>query len=154
MGGVREWTALDQEEWNQPQPENLQGVDIVAFVSPYDVPEAVRSYYDKDNRIFVIEFKYIGGKEALKSATSDRHVTLWVGRDSKRLHRIDLKGRPQEPKWMLRIVPEVDEAIDGLSSKRQVPPRTGNYELAKRILEKLLSTPSATNPFGQLPEPT
>lgn len=152
-GGVHKWTILDQEEWNQPQPESLQGVNIVAYVSPYDVPEAVRGYYDKDNQKFIIEFKYIGGREALKSATQDKHVTLWVGRDSRRLHRIDFKGEPQEPKWTLQIVPEVDEAIDELASEHQLPPRTGNYELAKRILEKLFSA-GASNPFGQSLKPT
>lgn len=157
IGETSKWTALDQEEWNRPQPENLQGVDIVAFMSPYDVPKAVRSYYDEDNRNYVIEFKYIGGEETLKSAAKDEHVVLWVGRDSRRLHRIDLKAGSREPKWTLQIVPEAvpeaDKAIDKLASKSQLPPRTDNYELAKKILERVLSA-TASDPFGGLPEPT
>ena len=151
-GGAWEWKDLNQEDWNQPQSEDFRGERLVAFVSPYDVPEAVRGYYDEGKKTFAIELKYIGGDETLRSAAKDETVTLWIGRDSKRLYRIDLKGGSQEPKWMVQVLPEVDEAIDELANEPQLPPRTDNYELARRIFRKVSTNPST--PFGQLPEPT
>ncbi len=127
MAEVAEWKALNSRKLNQPSSEEVSGVEIRAYTSPYDVPEAIRVYEYPDKCHFLIEFKYIGGEEAVIPSIEDGYIKLWLGRDSRRLCRVEFDLKQYEPDAVYGI-------IDKLSSEPQSPPRQGNYQIAKEVL--------------------
>ena len=86
---MSEWVRLDAEKLNTPQLEAIRGVNITVRMSPYDVPEAVRGYYDEELERFVIEFRYIGD-EPFRQKQKGEHITLRIGRHSGRLYGVEV----------------------------------------------------------------
>lgn len=131
---MSEWVRLDAEKLNTPQPQAIRGVNITVRMSPYDVPEAVRGYYDKALGRFVIEFRYIGD-ELLKQKQEGEHITLRIGRYSGRLYGIEVDVdamRTQAVDLILEVSDAVLQAID--DSLAHVPPKRSrheNYEVAR-----------------------
>lgn len=139
MAEVAEWRALDSRaldsrEWNQPSSEDIEGISITAYVSPYDVPEEIHVYVTPNDEHYKLEFRYIGGEEATKSETGYGQVKLRLGRHSRRLYGIEFDARQAETGG-------VSEAIDELSGESRTPPRTGNYKLVKEVVSSLFATP-------------
>lgn len=127
MAEVAEWRALDSKEFNEPLAENVAGVQIKSYASPYDVPEAMRIRLYPDSCHLLVEFRYMGGKEPVEPEVEDDDLKLWLGRDSHRLLMIELNLKHYEPDAIKRV-------IDELSSKPQTPPRQSNYQVAKKVL--------------------
>lgn len=134
MAETFKWRALDSKKLNQPVSENIAGVMRKSYVSPYDVPEAIGVHKDSDSCHVIVEFKYIGEEETLKSWSGEDAIELWLGDKSKRLCKIEFDLREDEPE-------EVNRAIDKLSQELQRPPRQGNYELAKKALLSIFNSP-------------
>jgi hypothetical protein len=84
-------------------------------------------------------FSIWGGKEDTEPEAKQGNVVLWLGRDSRRLYVIDFDRKRGEED-------AVNKAIEQLSSEPHRPPRTGNYELAKRVLSSLFDSPD--NPLA------
>ena len=147
MAEVAEWKTLDSKELNPPSLEDVKGVVIKSYVSPYDVPEAIRVHKRPDDCHFRIEFRYIGGDEPLKEWLEDEHVKLWLGRDSRRLCRVEFDLQEDKPEAVNRV-------IDKLAGEVQRPPRQGNYQLTKKVLKSLFDSwdypecKAVTNPTG------
>jgi hypothetical protein len=137
---MSDWVRLDTEKLNTPKPQDIRGVNITVRMSPYDVPEAVRGYYDQALQRFVIEFRYIGD-EPLKQEQQGEYITLRIGRHSGRLYGIEvdadaMKARAVSVNFENRLrVPQVSaailKAIDTLSHHPQKRSRHENYEVAK-----------------------
>lgn len=127
MAEVAEWRALDSKELNEPSLEDIAGIQVRSYASPYDVPEAMRVYTYPDGCYLLVEFKYMGGEEAVRPEIEDEYFKLWLGRDSHRLCRVELDLTQHGPDVVYRT-------IDELSSKPQSPPRQGNYQIAKKAL--------------------
>ena len=128
---MSEWVRLDSETLNTPQLEAIRGVNITVRMSPYDVPEAVRGYYDKALRRFVIEFRYIGD-EPLKPKQEGEYIKLRIGRHSGRLYGIEVDVdamKAQAADLNLKVSDAVLQAIDSLLLPK--PSRHENYEVAK-----------------------
>ena len=86
MTSSTEWIKISPGKyWTEPKPS--EPVALHVYVSPYDVPEAVRSCYDAVDHLFTIQFKYVGGEEAKRQALGDREVAL-LGRNSNRLQEV------------------------------------------------------------------
>jgi len=136
---ISPWIPLNPRELNQPIIEDTQGITVTTYTSPYDVPEAVRGYRDMNSNLCTIEFKYMGGKEPLKPET-ENDTTLWIGRKSGRLYRIELgqEANQQLQRYGLagvnEVKSEVDRAIDLLTETPRLPLRKDNYEIAKKVL--------------------
>lgn len=136
------WIKLDAEALNKPHHENIRGVDVEVFLSPYDVPEAVRGLYDDTIERFVIEFRYLAEEEPLAADAHDAHVALKIGRNSRRLYRIEMDvNRLKADCVALRLhvpqlVEEVDEALEKLARTSERVSRRGNYQLAKDVIAK------------------
>lgn len=86
---MSEWVRLNAEKLNMPKRQAVRGADITVRMSPYDVPEAVRGYYDEELKRFVIEFRYIGD-EPFRQKQKGEHITLRMGRHSGRLYGIEV----------------------------------------------------------------
>ncbi len=147
MAEVAEWRPLefkplDSRKLNEPSSRDIGGVSVTVYASPYDVPEAIYIYGSPDRRRYYrIEFRYIGGKEEDTWQAGKEYLRFWLGRHSRRLYAIDFDAEHVE-------ADEVDKAIDELSNEPHRPPRTGNYEIVKKVLRSLFDR--ADNPITNL----
>jgi hypothetical protein len=132
----KQWINLANEHF-PVEGTSLQGVKVDVLVSPYDVPEAVRGYFDPQQKCFVIEFKYISPEPTVERS-QDENVTLRVGRNSGRLYAIHLDVRKFDANTVqLRL--EVAEALRNvmthLVQQPVSPMRKSNYKMAKSVIE-------------------
>ena len=102
-------------------------------MSPYDVPEAVRGYYDDELQRFVIEFRYINNDEPVKKQRKE-NLTLRIGRHSNRLYGIEvdvqaIRGNTVSVSPFPQISGSVIDAIDSLSN-------SDNYDIARDAIEQ------------------
>jgi hypothetical protein len=130
---LSEWIPLDSRELNQPSTEKVGDVEIIAYSSPYDVPAAMGTYRDENNNPYRIDFRYIGGEEPTKPETMD-DVTLWFGRRSGRLYRIDVNTAEQRD----IVGAVVEKAINDLVNQGRLLPEHSNYDLVKTVLSENL----------------
>lgn len=114
----------------------LSNANVQLSVSPYDVPEAVRGFFDKQNNKFIIEFKYIGS-EPTAIRTSEPHIGLRIGENSGRLYGLELDLKALEPKSApLQFgVGKVKQAIDALINDPKQQSRHNNYVLVQQALQ-------------------
>lgn len=133
---MREWILLDPKSLNtQVKPANKSGVSVSVYLSPYDIPEAVRGYFDgDDSKCFVIEFKYMGGEEPMEAANNQQDITLMLGKKSGRLYRIILKPKEFPDGAVNLRLGLVEQAIGNLAKRPPRKPRVGNYKLAREVL--------------------
>jgi hypothetical protein len=132
-----EWTPLNLEELNEPQIATIRGVELSVLVSPYDVPAAVRGYYDRQLNRFVIEFRYIQ-EEPITEDWRDSTMAVFVGKNSGRLYRIQLdvhKLKAQQVTLQF-LIQQMDRALEQLARNPQHRIRAGNYQLAKRVISE------------------
>jgi len=128
---IGQWIPLDSEKYDSDTVELNDGVEFHVFVSPYDLPEAVRGRHDPVKRRFVVEFKYIG-EEPSEVSHVDEHVTFYIGKHSHRVQRIeaDVDGLGAEL-VTLRLVP----AIDALAKKlHSFSTPADNFRVTKAVL--------------------
>lgn len=104
----RKWIRLSARKYADEVPEKTQGVEFNVHVSPYDLPDAVRGWFDRERKRFVIEFRYLTD-EHTQSRTADQHVTFHVGERSGRVYRIEADVNSLGvDKVQLRMVSAVD----------------------------------------------
>lgn len=135
---MSEWLDVNPKEFSKPEQLRIRGVNVDVFLSPYDMPEAVRGTYDKNEQKFTIEFRYIGGDEPLERDVQDK-TTISVGKRSKRIYKIELTQVELTNKMSVGLrlmLPKVDAALDRLEHDYASAQRSGNYQIAKKILEK------------------
>lgn len=136
---MSEWLEINPTEFSKPEQVQIRGAKVDVFLSPYDMPEAVRGSYDKDAKKFLIEFRYIGGDEPLETDVLE-NATISIGKRSKRIYKIEL-GKielTKEKRVGLRLIlpKKVDAVLENLEQDLGSPQRSGNYQVAKRIVEK------------------
>lgn len=130
-----EWINLDPTSFNEVQQMPLEGLNVEVFLSPYDVPEAVRGIRDERSNHFVIEFKYIGGEEPVETELQG-DLAFKIGKHSKRLYKIEIADAAFGDKksvGLSLLLPKVDTAIDTLAKNPKAMRRVGNYKAAKKI---------------------
>ena len=134
------WVKLNPSEFNKSEHVVMHGADVEVFLSPYDMPEAIRGAFAKDAGKFLIEFKYIGGDEPLEEQQEKGEkgsMLLQIGRHSKRLYQILLDLDPNKSEVTLNLLlPKVSRQLETLAKLlgSEVPVR--NYEVTKEILAK------------------
>jgi hypothetical protein len=140
----KEWIELDPSQYgSMEETERDDSVEITVGLSPYDLPDGVRGYYDNDVKRFVIEFRYLSNDEPLVPSESKEHVTLFLGKNSDRLCRIEVDiDRLKASVVDLKVVipHEISEAIKGLSRsekarQRILKNRFKNHRIAAKVLQ-------------------
>jgi hypothetical protein len=135
---MQEWLEVDLDTEKLKQSRKIRGVVVELLVSPYDVPEAVRGFFDKETNRFAVEFKYIGsGDEPKKNNQQDRFLNFRIGENSGRLYRLEidveaLKANSVELRMLVER--EVSEALDQLIQRSGRVNRQDNYRLAKEAI--------------------
>ncbi|HEY2931851.1 MAG TPA: hypothetical protein VGK99_08880 [Acidobacteriota bacterium] len=119
-------------------PVFVRPTAVTLHLSPYDVPEAVRGFYDEDLKRFVIEFRYIGDEPTERAESSVAHFGFRVGKNSSRIYAIEIDVDALKAKQVALKV-ELQKAIDNLtervsSRKSATDLRKENYALAKEII--------------------
>ncbi|MBI1375489.1 MAG: hypothetical protein GC159_22475 [Phycisphaera sp.] len=69
--------------------ETIAGVVVDVYVSPYDVPERMRGFFDDENKRFVLEFKYMADEPTERVKEND-HVELCVGVKTGRIYSVEI----------------------------------------------------------------
>lgn len=129
-----EW--MDIREMSTPALTPMKrGVLIELSLSPYDVPEAMRGFYDKKTKRFVIEFRYIDD-EPSQIVESSEHASFSVGRHTKRIQAIRLDVDAMKVnRVMLKLEREAEQAISKLSSiESHGAAPLANYEIMRSLI--------------------
>lgn len=127
---MSEWHRINPVKFNRPRQEKIHGTSVEVFASPYEVPIAVRGGVNLQSGNFVVEFKYIGGEEPLFVVTPTNELQLELGRNSKRIFRLELASKAAGIKPTIQdVVLALDRAIADLSNKE-------NYDLAKLVVKE------------------
>lgn len=131
MSTASQWIKIDPVKYDTEQIPTDSGVEFKVFLSPYDIPEAVRGFYDVAKERFTIQFKYIGN-ESTETVQRDGPVTFRVGIHSGRLHAIEVDVHSLGVEQVgLRIA----QALEGLTAH---PPAAKvpfeNYEVTRSVV--------------------
>ncbi len=125
------WTPLELSPEKIKETVDIGGVKVELLVSPYDVPEAMRVRYVSELKRLVIEFKYIDADEPIDAQNDDQHLTLYIGRNSKRLFKVEIDVDGLSSK---EISERTMTAIDRLINKSKSISFLDNYKLARRAV--------------------
>ena len=106
-----DWIRLDASQLNEAQKEEWGGIKLETFLSPYDVPEAVRSHLDDSKEWFVIEFRYITSEPTVEVGVGP--VKFLRGKRSGRIYQIGVRA-PKSPPSEVEIPNMALEALDRL----------------------------------------
>lgn len=104
------------------------------FLSPYDVPEAVRAYRDGDS--IILEFRYIPISERTQLMEFNKDISLEVGENSGRIYKISVdSSRDSRGKEILAELDPIGDAIDKfIADQESLSKRTSIYSAPKDIL--------------------
>jgi hypothetical protein len=133
---MSDWLKIDPRQVHvPPEVENVHGVEIQVFVSPYDIPKAIRGEYDKRERRFIIDFDYLD-QEPLKELP-EKHVTRVVGELSGRLRRLKIDVDALNAKTVaLQVLQErVLGALDTWAGQEPQVARQHAYAAAKEAIK-------------------
>jgi hypothetical protein len=128
------WINVEQSKFTKELPlGKKKGVEFRIFVSPYDIPEAVRGYMDRDNNRFVIEFRYILDEPLIKNKIDDK-VTMFIGSNSKRIYSIESDIKALNVNQVsLKIISAIESIRHTLPNKQV---RNANIDVTKEIVNK------------------
>jgi hypothetical protein len=131
-----EWQKLNRAELNTPTRETFRGVSVELALSPFDIPEAVRSGWTAEKKIFSFEFKYLGGDESTREIRNSKTpVTLHVGNTSNRLYRVDIDvgGVGSIPELCPRVITQANDAINSQVEVGAL--RRGSYSAVQKAIK-------------------
>ena len=136
------WLKLDPTEFQRPERTEIDGIKVHVFVSPYDVPEAVRGRYDFASKRLFVEFKYLDDEKSVEKPV-DAVSTVRVGKNSGRILAIHVYVGPLEGKhvgagsYMPKFARAFKLAIDKFSESQQIDSsRLKNYEVAEEVISE------------------
>lgn len=134
---AKQWVRLDPAKLGKESGEGIQGVEIQVFLSPYDIPMAVRGDYDEQEKRFVIRFRYIVGEPSKSLKIDNKYIRLSVGKNSGRLQTIevDVDALSATHVGLRMLVPRaVKDAIERLASEPERGPQRANYRIAGDVI--------------------
>lgn len=128
---VKDWISVNQNELNTACIEEHRGVKVQAYASPFDIPVAVRGSYDEKTGRLALDFRYFTEEEDTVQQSPEQHVTLLVGKNSSRIHRIELDLEKMDVDVAARNVVEL---LSALGSKPRN--RLNNFMTAGRAISQ------------------
>lgn len=136
---MSDWIKLDPRtaaESFEPQRRSLDGIQIELAVSPYDVPDAVRGYINKDENNFVIEFRYLDD-EAWKVTQLDSSIALRLGTHTERLYglEIDLARLRNEPQVNIAFTIQDSLKKAPRTLRLRKPPADKSFKAASHAID-------------------
>jgi hypothetical protein len=126
-----DWIKINKEAIDKPRQMEFRGLQIEVTVSPYDLPEAVRSFSDDGK--FIIEFKYLGAEETI-SRDLGNSVRIEAGRNTQRVHRIELELDMWSAAEKGVRISMVEKAMESLGKDSSHKSRTTNHEVVREVI--------------------
>src|SRR5437899_1407154 len=123
------WVRLNPE-LKMRQKQTSDGVKV--FVSPYNVPEAVRGHYDEKARKVFVDFKYLDDEKESEEHQGER-VAFRVGKNSGRLLgiQVDVAALKVKDNVAVAVIALIAAAIQKIQAKPKTDvSRLDNYEVA------------------------
>jgi len=118
---MSDWIPINPDNVKTvPAPREGAAVHINLFLSPYDVPEAVRGRYDQNRKKFVIDFQY-ASEEPTRQETVDDKLSIRLGKHSGRLYEIEVDVDRVKAKSVTLVTfvhKQVESALENLRKKR------------------------------------
>lgn len=138
---MRKWHELSLDELeteiNKPTSEEA-GVKIHIFLSPFDIPEACRGYFDQKSERFTIEFRYLAEEdEKMVRPEGQTGITLYEGKNSGRVRRIEVDTEAlnvSQVELKMSVFESVDNAIAFLESEGN-DNRKAYYDVTRKIIK-------------------
>ena len=103
------WIFVDPIEFIEHRKKNIHRHNI-PYVSPYDIPEALQGYLDKENKKFIIEFKYRSNDPKYVENFFDV-LTFHTGVNSSRIYKIEIDINKIDKKREKNIFSLLKQAI-------------------------------------------
>ncbi|QDT24075.1 hypothetical protein [Gimesia chilikensis] len=131
---MTDWLDLDIERLSKPKHDTRNGVDISFDLSPFDIPEAIRSRFDESDDRIVIEFKYLDDSEEESNELSTPDMSILIGKNSGCIYRVSFKRKTKvdsetEKKWL-------KNTFDLYLSKMHLNKNEDHINIARRALEE------------------
>lgn len=136
---MTQWIEVNTETISPPtESSEIHGVEIVVGLSPYDIPQKVRGYYDRHINRFVIEFKYLAGRERELVQQESDHISLVVGKESGCLYeiRVNVAELNADRVKLKMLLPEIGNAIQKLTKSPRFSAKKWHYEYARDVITK------------------
>ncbi len=116
------------------------GVEISVGLSPFDIPEGVRGFYDEAIERFVIQFKYLDadGKERRTSVKPEAGIELCVGEYSGCLYEIhvDVDQIGANAVQLKLYLQKAENAVRKFSTHGVSPRIKKHFKVVEEVLER------------------
>jgi hypothetical protein len=89
---MTEWVLVDTETVTKPAPREIHGVTVEVVLSPYEIPDAFRGYYDNERDRFIIEFRY-PDPEDWRLQSDNKNIGVRVGQHSGRIYGFEVNAK-------------------------------------------------------------
>ena len=114
------WIPVDSTNYDKIAiTEN--GTEVHTFISPYEIPEAVRGYYDHASGRFVIDFEYITGEKVKKLDVGPPEILTIVGRKTGRIRGFQIDVNEPKTKNVSLHLKALDQAIEAVKEANKQP---------------------------------
>ena len=135
---VTEWLEVDPqvlEKLAELDHKTYGSVEITLFLSPYDLPDAVRGRFDPHIKKFVIEFRYIQHEEwqVINTDEPGNPIALRIGRNSGRLYGIEVDVNKAKANAVAHTIRTINYMLDFIINQPDFK-RKDNFNVAKKLL--------------------
>jgi len=135
---MSDWIATDIKQLQETHKKPADEADIQIILSPFDVPEALRGFYDTKASRCIVEFRYgdiDGDGESLIAQRPDDRITIKIGAHSRRIYRIEVKGDPDACVSVSTSDNDLDEVLMRMSENVKSWRESANYSVAKDLFK-------------------
>ncbi|MEO6066970.1 MAG: hypothetical protein ABIQ41_03175 [Gemmatimonadales bacterium] len=126
------WIDLKATEFDREPGQNEAGSAFRVYVSPYDMPDAIRGRYETNPARLHIDFRYIS-EEPSTTQDLEPGVTVSYGKNSGRVHQIviaiDALKRPHVAMFLHGVLEQLmKKSVEGGGPRN-------NFEIATRVVQ-------------------
>lgn len=127
------WLKFKAPRSDESQVHLIRNKNVNVFPSPYDIPEALRTFFDTRSKHFVIEFRYIDEEPRVQSKPANS-LFVSLGRNSHRLYRIEIDEhliRQDSSEARTSAFSEIEKALNKLQQHPSTSGASANYQILK-----------------------
>jgi hypothetical protein len=128
-----DWMEIDVSNIRTKRKAIIRGKEVDLFVSPYDIPKAMRATFDEKETTLIIEFKYLND-EPTELRKHNEDITYVFGKISHRIHGIRFnvgKLFNEKSSREITVLDKFRSALNELADKSGLNDAKDNYEVAK-----------------------
>jgi hypothetical protein len=132
------WIRVDPRQLRHPQPrqETHRGINLTFHVSPYDIPEAVRGYYDSVRNVCVIQFRYLDAPVPARDPVRQGEVAFYLDKQGQRILSVEIPKSNLSKAAPEQIFLNLQSAVTEMAKKRPEPRNFENYDFANEVLSE------------------